>query len=69
MQRLGLILLIAGLLGLAVGTFQYTHRKEVLKVGDIRVEKNEKETVSIPPLLAGGVAAVGLVLVLTGRKK
>jgi len=33
------------------------------------VQSKEKQTVTIPPLAAGGVAVLGLVLVLAGRKK
>jgi hypothetical protein len=69
MRIIGVLLLVAGLAGLAVGTFQYTRNKDVLKVGPIEVQAKEKETVTIPPLAAGGVAVLGLVLVLAGRKK
>jgi hypothetical protein len=69
LRLVGILLLVAGLAGLAVGTFQYTQRKDVLKVGPIEVQSKEKQTVTIPPLAAGGVAALGLVLVLAGRKK
>ena len=69
LRLVGILLLVAGLAGLAVGTFQYTRKKDVLKVGTIQVQAKEKETVTIPPLAAGGVAALGLVLVLAGRKK
>ena len=69
MRLIGIVLLVAGLAGLAVGTFQYTQTKQVLKVGPLDVKAKEKETVTIPPVAAGAVAAVGLVLVLAGRKK
>jgi hypothetical protein len=69
MRVLGIVLLVLGLFGLAVGTFQYTQRREVLRVGGIRVQANERETVAIPPLAAGAAAAVGLVLLLASRKR
>ena len=69
MRVLGIVLLVLGLVALAVGTFQYTQRREVLRVGGIRVQANERETVTIPPLAAGAAAAVGLVLVLASRKR
>jgi hypothetical protein len=69
LRLVGILMLLAGLAGLAVGTFQYTQKKDVLKVGPIEVQSKEKETVAIPPLAAGAVAAVGLVLVLAGRKR
>ena len=69
MRVLGIVLLVLGLVALAVGTFQYTQRREVLRVGGIRVQANERETVTIPPLAAGAAAAVGLVLVLASRTR
>lgn len=69
LRLIGLVLLVAGLAGLAVGTFQYTQKKDLVKVGPIEVQSKDRETVTIPPLAAAGVAAVGLVLVLAGRKK
>lgn len=69
MRILGIVLLVAGLLGLAVGTFQYTQKKDVLSVGPVHVERRDKETVTIAPLAAGAVAAVGLVLVLASKGK
>ena len=69
LRLIGVLLLVAGIAGLAVGTFQYTQKKNVLDAGPIHVQKTEKETFTVPPLAAGGGTAVGLVLVLAGRKK
>ena len=66
----GIVLLVIGLVGLALGTFQYTRQKKVLDAGPIHIERKATETVTIPPLAAGGVAALGLVLtVIAGRRK
>lgn len=66
----GLVLLVVGVVGLVVGTFQYTRRRDVLNVGPVRVQASTKESFTVPPLAAGGVAALGLVLVLaSGRRK
>jgi hypothetical protein len=69
LRVIGLVLLAVGIAGLAVGTFQYTRKKDVLNVGPVHVRADEKETVSVPPLAAAGVAALGLVLTLAGGKK
>ena len=66
----GIVLLVIGLVGLAVGTFQYTRQKKVLDAGPIHIERKATETVTIPPLAAGGVAALGLALtVIAARRK
>lgn len=54
---------MAGLAGLAVGTFQYTQRRDVVKVGPIQVQAKEKETVTSgdsPWAQAAVVAILGI---------
>ncbi len=69
LRVVGLLLLILGLAGLAFGAFHYTRHKTVLDVGPLQVHANTKEEVAIPPLLAGGVAVVGAVLLVAGMKR
>ncbi len=69
LRTVGIVLLVVGLVGLAVGTFQYTRKRDVLDVGPLHVEAKEKKSVTVPPLAAGGVAALGLVLTLAGSRK
>ena len=69
LRVIGVILLVVGIAGLAVGTFQYTRKKDVLNVGPVHVQASEKESFTVPPLAAAGVAALGLVLALAGGRK
>lgn len=69
MKLVGIVLLVAGIAGLAMGTLEYTQTKDVLKVGPLDVKAKEEKTLAIPPAAAAAVAAVGLVLVIAGRKK
>ena len=69
LRTVGLVLLALGLVGLAVGTFQYTRQKKVLDAGPIHIERKATETVTVPPLAAGGVAALGLVLTVVGLRR
>lgn len=68
LRTVGIVLLVIGLAGLALGTLDYTRKKEVLNVGPLHVQAKEKETLKIPPLAAGGLAVLGLVLALADRK-
>ena len=66
---LGVVLLVAGLLGLAYGGFSYTKDSTALKVGPIELSVKQKETVNVP-LWAGIAAAVaGVGLLVFGSKK
>ncbi|MDO8375631.1 MAG: hypothetical protein Q7S91_00400, partial [Aquabacterium sp.] len=68
-KLVGIVLVVAGALGLAYGGFSYTKDTTAVKLGPIELSVKEKETVNVP--LWAGVAAVvvgGLLLVLGGKK-
>ena len=68
-KMLGIVLIIAGALGLVYGGFSYTKDTTALKVGPIELSVKEKETVNSP--LWAGIAAIvagGLLLGMGGRK-
>jgi hypothetical protein len=69
LRVVGLLLLVLGIAGLAVGAFHFQREKAVLDVGPLQVHSKTNETVTIPPLLAGGVAVVGAVLVVAGGRR
>jgi hypothetical protein len=66
---IGVILLIAGILGVAFGGFNYTDERTALKAGPIAVDVKEDHRVGIPMWASLGIAAVGLVLVGVGAKR
>jgi hypothetical protein len=66
---LGIILIVAGLLGVIYGGFSYTRERTVVDLGSVVAKIDEKKSVSIPPV-AGGVAIVaGVVMVLASRRR
>jgi TRAP-type C4-dicarboxylate transport system permease small subunit len=64
-----IVLIVAGILGLAYGGFSYTRETHQAKLGPIELSVKEKETVNIP--MWAGIAAIviGGVLLVTGRGK
>ena len=65
----GIIMIVAGCLGLAYGGFSYTKETTGVKLGPIELKVQEKETVSVPLIVSGAVIAVGVFLVVgVGRK-
>jgi hypothetical protein len=62
----GGILVLLGVLGFAVPYFTTSHTEEVARVGDIKLNATEHDTHSVPPLLAGGLLLLGIVLVGAG---
>jgi drug/metabolite transporter (DMT)-like permease len=65
----GVILLLAGLAGLAWGGFTYRQERHNVDLGPVDFSVTEKKTVPIPPI-AGAVAMIaGLVLLVAGSKR
>jgi len=63
-----LLLIVAGVLGLAYGGFTYTKETHETKIGPIELTVKDRETVSIP-VWAGAGALIAGVLLLVVRVK
>ena len=64
---IALVLIIAGIVGLAYGGFSFTKEKHDVKLGPVELAVTEKEHVNVP--VWAGVAAVGIGVVLLLSKK
>ena len=65
----GIILIVAGALGLIYGGFSYTKQTSSAKLGPIELTVREKETVNVPLIVSAGAIVVGVILlVAVGRK-
>lgn len=65
----GIVLIIAGCLGLAYGGFSYTKETSNVKLGPIELKVQEKERVSVPLIVSAGAIVVGVFLLVgVGRK-
>jgi len=64
-----IVLIVAGVLGLAYGSFSYTKETHQAKIGPIELSVNEKQTVNIPVWAGVGAIVIGGVLLLIGSKK
>jgi hypothetical protein len=66
---IAIILIIAGVLGLAYGGFSYTKDTTVVKLGPLEVSAKEKQTVNVPMWVGvGAIVAGGLLLVFGGKR-
>jgi TRAP-type C4-dicarboxylate transport system permease small subunit len=65
---IAIVLIVAGTLGLIYGGFSYTKEKHDLKIGTLQFSLAEKETVNVPVWAGAGAIAVGVILLLFGRK-
>jgi hypothetical protein len=60
---------VAGTLGLIYGSFSYTREKHDVKLGPLQFSVAEKETVNVPVWAGAGAIAVGVILLVVGRKR
>ena len=65
---IGLLLIVIGIIGFAVGGFSYSHEKQDAKVGPLQIEHKQTSTVPIPPILSGIALLGGIALVIVGAK-
>lgn len=68
-RLVALVLIVAGVLGLAYGSFSYTRDTTALKVGPIELTVKQKETVNVPVWAGIGAIVVGGVLFVFGGKR
>ena len=62
----GAVLVLLGLLGFAIPVFTTQETRDVARVGDLKLQTTENRYFSIPPLVAGGALALGVVLIGVG---
>ena len=69
-KMFGVILLIAGALGLAYGSFSYTKETHDAKIGPLEMSVQEKEHVNIPKWAGiGAILLGGALLVVDTRAR
>jgi len=69
MRMIAILLIVAGILGLAYGGFTYTQHSHDANVGPIHVSLQEKKTVPIPVWAGVGAIAVGALLMVSGNRR
>ena len=65
----GIILIVLGIVGFAVGGFSYTHEKKDIVMGPLQVTHKETRTVPISPIASTVAVVAGVVLVVMGSRK
>jgi hypothetical protein len=64
-----IVLMLAGVLGLAYGNFSYTKETHETKIGPIELSIKDKQTVNVPVWAGVGAIVIGGVLLVFGSKK
>ena len=60
--------MIVGVLALAYGGFTWTTHKKAIDMGPIQVEKEQRHSVFLPPIVGVGGLLIGGFLVFAGKR-
>lgn len=63
-----IVLIAAGVLALVYGSFSFTKETHQAKIGPVELSVKEKETVNVPVWAGVGAIAIGVVLLVVGRR-
>jgi len=68
MRTLGIVLVLAGFVGLLWGGIPYKKKETVAEVGSLKMQVTEKKQMSIPPWASGIAILAGAALIMRGGK-
>lgn len=64
----GIILIVLGVIGFAVGGISFTHEKKDVDMGPVQISHQKKNTLPIPPILSALALVGGIGLVVVGSR-
>ena len=64
----GILLIILGIIGFAVGGVSFTHEKKDVDLGPVQISHQQKQTIPISPILSTIALIAGVGLVVVGAK-
>jgi uncharacterized membrane protein YidH (DUF202 family) len=65
----GIVLIVLGIIGFAVGGISYTHEKKDIDMGPLLVTHQETRRLPISPIASTAAVVAGIVLVIVGSRK
>ena len=69
MKTFGIILIVAGIAMIIIRGFSVQTEKNVAKVGPLEVNKKENKWIGWPTYAGGIVAIVGVIMVISDKRK
>lgn len=65
----GILLVVIGIIGFAVGGISFTHEKKVVDMGPVQLSHKVTNTMPISPILSAVSLVAGIGLVVVGVRK
>ena len=69
MKRIGVVLLVLGILALIYGEISYNRQKTVFDIGPLKATTTEHHDIPLSPIAAGAAIVVGLALLVVPRRR
>jgi hypothetical protein len=69
MNIIGIILIVLGVVGLIYGGITYTSTKNVVDLGSVQLKVDQKKEIPLSPIAGAGAVAIGVILLLVGRRR
>jgi hypothetical protein len=64
----GLLLIVAGIIGFVAGGISFTHEKKDVDLGPVQIQHKQTRTVPISPILSAVALVGGIGLVVVGAR-
>ncbi|WP_428311358.1 DUF3185 domain-containing protein [Hydrocarboniphaga sp.] len=69
MKILGVVLILAGILGFVFGGFKFKETDKVADIGPVEINKEQTHSFPVTPIASGAILLAGIVLLVVGAKK
>jgi len=67
-KLIGILLIVAGVVALALGGITYTTREKVLDIGPITATQEKHKTIPLSPIVGVAAVAGGIAVLVVGTK-
>ena len=69
MTIIGIVLIVLGVVGLIYGGITYTSSKDVVDMGPMHVQVDQKHEIPLSPIAGAVAVAAGAILLFVGRRR
>ncbi len=69
MMIIGLVLIALGVVGLIYGGITYTSSKDVVNLGSVHLQVDQKKQIPLSPIAGAAAVAIGTTLIVIGRRR
>ncbi len=68
MKKIGMALIVIGILMMVITGFNFVTREKVVDIGDLEIEGNRNHRVEWPPIAGGVLLVAGVVIYFSSKK-